>query len=44
MMMREKRDYEDKRKRVEKSWKRAGGIDERNNFTEKDSYRFFFGY
>ena len=40
-MMREKRDYEDKRK---KSWKRAGGIDERKNFTEKKSYRFFFGY
>jgi len=21
-----------------------GGIDERNNFSEKNSYRFFFGY
>ena len=31
-----------KEKRVEKSWKRAGGIDERNNLTEKNSYRFFF--
>jgi len=47
MMISKEMDYDDERiKRVEKCWKELEkrGIDERNNFTEKNSYRFFFGY